>query len=530
MTPRHSTAIRQYYTHRKLVRYAAPLTAASRTRHLDAIIVPASRAAGNLKRAIALARAARCQLVLLCSLQTRIDDVSQLLASHSFSKATVIEVSSEYTHHMFDFYTSLWAELCLPATRSTDLSLKRNVGLIIARLLGWQRIFFMDDDIEIPDSDGILHTVGVLGRYAAVGLRVATFPDNSVVCHAHRETGGFQDVHVSGSALAVDCTAPISFFPNVYNEDWLFFYNDAAQQRLGWSDLRATQLRYDPFADPRRAARQEFGDVLAEGLYAQLHTDRYGYATTDYWGRFLDARERFLGAIIDRIEKAKPELRPKIRDSVETAQHCLAQTHPYHYQEYIELWNADLHRWSQRLDKIPTLPTMRAALDSLGLVAAEGSNTDNAAPFVVDMRMPAPPLRAMIPDMPLLGGIVAASAELPAPGFATGYIRELAPAWVIEPKSRMSSAHDARRAWTVFPGASRMFVLSAALALLPFVTLWEYSSWLATSRGPLRRISPIRIDSAAAPDQRKARARLKPRIQRQRDRLGGDADHEEDQA
>src|SRR5262245_59902052 len=254
-------AVRQYSTHRPLVGHAA---AASRMARLDAIIVPASRVAANLKCAITLARAVRCQLVLLCSRQTQIDDVSQLLASHSFTHATVIQLSSEYTHPLFDFYTSLWAEFVLPwlcGARSTDLSMKRNVGLIIARLLGWERIFFMDDDIVIRDSADMLRMTAVLGRYASVGPRVASFPDNSVVCHGHRETGGYQDVHVSGSALAVDCTAPIGFFPNVYNEDWLSFYVDAVERRLGWSDLRANQLRYDPFADPHRAARQEFGDV-----------------------------------------------------------------------------------------------------------------------------------------------------------------------------------------------------------------------------------------------------------------------------
>ena len=34
--------------------------------------------------------------------------------------------------------------------RRTDTSLKRNVGLLIAQLMGWQRVVFLDDDIEVP--------------------------------------------------------------------------------------------------------------------------------------------------------------------------------------------------------------------------------------------------------------------------------------------------------------------------------------------------------------------------------------------
>ena len=32
----------------------------------------------------------------------------------------------------------------------------------------------------------------------------------------------------------------------------------------------AVQAEYDPFANPERARREEFGDLLAEGLYALI--------------------------------------------------------------------------------------------------------------------------------------------------------------------------------------------------------------------------------------------------------------------
>jgi hypothetical protein len=54
--------------------------------------------------------------------------------------------------------------------------------------------------------------------------------------------------------------------------------------------LKATQLHYCPFANAERAAWQEFGDVLAEGLYALLHLGLdAAQATSEYWGTFLDA-------------------------------------------------------------------------------------------------------------------------------------------------------------------------------------------------------------------------------------------------
>jgi hypothetical protein len=400
VTDRNPTDVQQYPTHEELVEKAVP----SYTRTLDAIIVPASRSADNLSRAIALARAANCQLILLCSRQARVDDVGQLLADRKFGRATVIELPNEYRHDLFEFSTSRWVSVSLPkscAARDSDLSMKRNVGLMLARLLGWNRIFFLDDDVRGFGPSALLSTASAPRRYRTVGMRATNFPDNSVMCHAHRETGGFQDVHVSGSALAVDCSAPINFFPDIYNEDWLFFYQDAMERRLGSAVAEAKQLGYDPFDSPIRAARQEFGDVLGEGLHGLLHRGGYGYPSGDYWSRFLDARRSFLSAISDRIQIARPEKQVKIRRAVETAQHCLRDIQPEHCEEYISLWKDDLGRWDQRLNEIPRMSTMADALDHLELVPAEDSNR---VPLIVDMHLSAQLAQVTIPDFRVLDG------------------------------------------------------------------------------------------------------------------------------
>ena len=115
----------------------------------------------------------------------------------------------------------------------------------------------------------------------------------------------------------------IGFFPDIYNEDWLFFYDDVASGQIGSSARKITQLRYEPFADPRRAAWQEFGDILAEGLYALL--DRglgLEHASCEYWSDFLHARHSFLKAILRRSGTAKWEIREQLLLSVKAALQC----------------------------------------------------------------------------------------------------------------------------------------------------------------------------------------------------------------
>lgn len=376
MTHRRSADIRQHNSHKELLEPTESPVSPYSARTLDAIIVPASRPARNLSHAVRLARATNTRLVVLCSRNAHSQEVYRLLSREPFPRALVIDLPSQYHHPWLEFETSRLESLGLPeacTARSTDLSMKRNIGLLLARMLGWEGVFFMDDDIRAIVPAELRRMVSMLGRYNSVGIRVTDFPDNSVVCHAHRETKMFQDVLVSGSALAVDCTGPIGFFPDVYNEDWLFFFNDAAERRLASSALNAKQLRYDPFEDPRRAAGQEFGDILAEGLYALLHPGQgIMDATCDYWAVFLAARRRFLEAIVARADRARPEMRRKMVDAVEAALDCAAQIKPDQCEAYIARWRKDLEFWDQNLKKIPKVSTVDEALRKLDLPPTAG--------------------------------------------------------------------------------------------------------------------------------------------------------------
>jgi hypothetical protein len=382
VTLSHIPDLGQHATHAQLIGHAEAISAEVENHtELDAIVVPASRSAHNLEHAITLARATRCHLVILCSRDTRAADVHDLLAARSFTAATVIEMPPAYSHPFFAFETTSWIKEKLPdacAVRDFDLSAKRNIGLVIARMLGWQRIFFMDDDIRDLDAAALLATMSLVTdrksseqHYYSAGMLAHEFPDNSVVCHARRATGEFQDVFISGSALAVDCTASFGFFPDIYNEDWLFFYRDAAERRLGTSGHAATQLRYDPFANPQRAAGEEFGDIIAEGLYGLLDQGLSAEcATAERWHQFLVDRKRILDEILDHADKVPTETREKMTEAVVAARDCLAEIQPDMCVDYVRLWRRDLGRWATTLKRIPRAASISEALAELGLDSA----------------------------------------------------------------------------------------------------------------------------------------------------------------
>lgn len=384
--------IRQHGTHGTLTPQTGPQDASAERLALDAIMVPASRPAPYLDHAVTLARTAGCWLVVLCSKRQHASEVQKFLAARPYHKAIVIHLPPGYSHELLRFPELLSLKNELPKACSfftTDLSMKRNIGLILARMLEWRRIFFLDDDIRDIAYPNLQTTVDMLESYPAAGLWVTDFPDNSIVCHANRMTKGSQDVFVSGAALAVDCAADIGFFPDIYNEDWLFFYDYVSKKQLANSGLRATQLRYNPFASVRRAAWQEFGDVIAEGLYALLHAGlELDQATCGYWATFLEARRNFLEGISSRLSDANPSIRDEMLLSLQWAGKCSLTIKPDLCERFVQAWRRDLATWKGRAAGIPVVATIDAALRELGLTPAPSAKGTGKMQLHTDETVP----------------------------------------------------------------------------------------------------------------------------------------------
>ena len=142
----------------------------------DAIIVLASRTTDNLEHAVTLAEAIDYWLVVLCSRQTQAADVGQLLSDKRFNKGLAVDIAHDYHHPLLTFISSDLArnELRFCVNPSGDLSTKRNLGLLLARMLGWNRIFFMDDDVRDLSLEDLRVTVSMVDRYRSAGMRVTT--------------------------------------------------------------------------------------------------------------------------------------------------------------------------------------------------------------------------------------------------------------------------------------------------------------------------------------------------------------------
>jgi hypothetical protein len=265
--------------------------------------------------------------------------------------------------------------------RASDLSLKRNVGLLLARLRGWRKIVYIDDDITLGKAD-IARISGQLDNHQFAGMASREYPDNSVFCHARRLAKLPQEVFVSGSVLGVNCSdLPMPFFPDVYNEDWFFFGEAAARRRLVKAG-EAHQKPYNPFAEPTRAETEEFGDLLAEGLYGLIEEHSAGssfrqvthLAQERYWSSCIDVRCHDLEDTQARLEafRARDTCSDSVSDAIKSLEAALGryktgQINAERCAEFLEAWQRDISEWGRAYARINTLGSTRDAMDWLQL-------------------------------------------------------------------------------------------------------------------------------------------------------------------
>jgi hypothetical protein len=334
--------------------------------HLDTIVVPTVRPL-SLRPAIALAEEIGCTLVMLCSTA---EQAAEAVSEYgSLDKVLVTYVSPFAAENLPPFLTSQHPQIDIGISCHVDIARKRNVGLLLARLCGWRTIMFLDDDIRGMTVSAVVEAAAMTEGYRAAGFRIGDYPDNSVVCHAHRLAGGAQGVFPGGSALVVDVGQSDTMFPPIYNEDWLFLF-DAVQSRSVVLAGTLAQLEYNPFARPQRAVSEEFGDVIAEGLYRLLHQGGTVIdATQAYWRSTLERRFRLIDHITDELLLRRgdgPVTRYALMSLV-AARERLADITELACLSFVHAWRTDVDTWRRQLTNLPVLADLAAAAKYLGL-------------------------------------------------------------------------------------------------------------------------------------------------------------------
>jgi hypothetical protein len=328
---------------------------------VDAIIVPTARQVAYLKEAARAALHLGCPLVTLHSGKwTYAGDAIR----HVDRRVDLIAIDVPEPAHLRlpDLETTRLLVGTVFEQRS-DLSAKRNLGLMLSHMLGWERVVFLDDDIRVPDPDDMSKATGLLDTHAAVGLHIGGYPDNSVVCHAFRDVGGDQGTFVGGGAMAVEVKRNRSFFPKIYNEDWFYLLDSGKRLQSVATVGEVLQYPYDPYR-AERARGQELGDVLAEGIFWLLDQGKTAVdGDLEHWQDFLAKRRRFIGQILGMAVQSAdigPAERARMIEALKAALGRLALITPRLCVNYLGALVFDQERWRRHVQGLQRQPRERA--------------------------------------------------------------------------------------------------------------------------------------------------------------------------
>jgi hypothetical protein len=371
---------------------------------LSGIMVPTSRPAGvgsGMALATQLAAIKNSTLLVVRSGAATLQPFPRAMAPNRSGRIAVIDLPAGAQGIL-----PLWQSnrrTVATLHRNSDLGLKRNLGLLIGRMCGWDALLFMDDDIRATPAsqpsgpptlrrpDPMLRLNDVLADFDnspdlhAAGYFQRDFDDNSVVCHARRLVGMPQETFISGGALAVRCAGPLPLFSAAYNEDWLFFLHlmldgrhtcpSSAVKYVG----TVHQDEYYPFTMPR-ALSEELGDLLAEGLFTLVGDPRENLLATasspHFWQQAIEARCQMITELLTELYRRDGGSSAVVLDArkaLHAALNVYASTDAAAaLAEFFTAYLCDLDEWAALLASVtPASPadalSVPEALELLGL-------------------------------------------------------------------------------------------------------------------------------------------------------------------
>ena len=253
-------------------------------------------------------------------------------------------------------------DLCIPRTRRSktrawDLAEKRNAALIYGVLHGYRTLILIDDDIGKIGAGILDQAVAASSGLALLGIPVGWFPDLSVVDHARRVLCGCCNNFIAGNCLIVALTKVMGYFAPVYNEDWLFIFAHKRSEVGYLSDRVVSQVEYTPF-DPELAAWQEFGDLLAEGIFTAWAGDAIEQIFLErFWKSCLRRRRTCLEEMTKRclLAPAAPKIQ-ELLPCVRAAQGASAKIDVWMLTEFVHEYRRTCERFCRLHLRLRELP------------------------------------------------------------------------------------------------------------------------------------------------------------------------------
>ena len=222
-----------------------------------------------------------------------LNDLIDINIKH-FSNVHVLHIDKSDFITFFNNLKTSTHKLAVPNHYSWDLPLKRNYAIWFSIKEGFRKILLVDDDIVGIDSHKLDAGAYLLDKYTAVGSFVEDYPDTSIIGHTQLNNGDDFKCFLSGSFLFISPFEINNFFPKLYNEDWVFMTPLLLNNKI-CTFGEIMQKPYDPFFIPEKATFQEYGEIIAEGLFALLDKKEFNLRYDNCaWDEIIERRRNQL--------------------------------------------------------------------------------------------------------------------------------------------------------------------------------------------------------------------------------------------
>lgn len=219
--------------------------------------------------------------------------------------------------------------------KNWDLPLKRNLMLFFAKNNLFDKVLFIDDDIFKINKNILKKGFISLDKLNLTGCLIKNFPDTSVIGHIEHFYGDKYHPFISGSFLFINIKKLNSFFPLIYNEDWLFMIKSILENKIGKFG-NIYQKQYNPFENMNRIVMQEFGEIIAEGLFELIYEHDYqNRFNSMFWDKYINYRKSYVNQLLN-IAQDKHKI--FIYKSLSLANNITS----YECLKFIEYWEKDL--------------------------------------------------------------------------------------------------------------------------------------------------------------------------------------------
>ena len=307
---------------------------------IDAIFIPFKDRIGNVKGLLHELRWFHGNIHLMPSSQT---DVAEALKLKGAAVDIILPQDSELqalrarqrsSHHAFTHHNGFW-----------DLPQKRNHALVLSTRARYRNILLLDDDIRGVSEQKFKQASRLLKEYSVTGCFVDDFPDTSVFGHLLRAAGEDVRPFLSGSFLFIKIGNTPSFFPDIYDEDWLFMIPHVINRSIS-SFGSIMQLPHNPFDSPLRASFQEFGDTIVDGLFQMVASNTFSNRyQTECWSDVINARREVLMTLAqklpEQIHQEAISAALTVSRSI-TARDCV---------DFIIRWEDDVGMWNEFIEE-----------------------------------------------------------------------------------------------------------------------------------------------------------------------------------